>query len=280
MGSGIWSTKPARTGSSTKLHSSSTTLEWKPGNSKSGCLAWISINQQARFAVKTAMTGSCVQNKSRSQTFHSLKSKSMSQTMWSYFRVNIEHGSGCRQQVAVFFFRRLFFEMHRAVQPVNLGIGFLNLQILFNIIKVIQQLVLPWNNLTFTCKSLKYRILKVLQLCPKPVSVRVSSLSCTNSPPARNQILDASGISRNLLRSWCRYYQRFRNEGELYAPKMLWFMIKNVNELPALERIEQLQSYSQAAVLIITFFCLGVLIRKWIRRDEGTSRLLFFLIFF
>lgn len=57
-------------------------------------------------------------------------------------------------------------------------------------------------------------------------------------------------------------------------------MIKNVNELPALERIEQLQSYSQAAVLIITFFCLGVLIRKWIRRDEGTSRLLLFLIFF
>jgi len=46
------------------------------------------------------------------------------------------------------------------------------------------------------------------------------------------------------------------------------------------ERIDQLQSYSQAAGLVITFFCIGILIWKWIRRDEGTSKLLIFLIFF
>ena len=47
-----------------------------------------------------------------------------------------------------------------------------------------------------------------------------------------------------------------------------------------LERIDQIQSYSEVAGLAITFLCIAVLIWKWLRKDEGTSRLLLFLIFF
>jgi len=46
-----------------------------------------------------------------------------------------------------------------------------------------------------------------------------------------------------------------------------------------IERLNQIQPYSQAAGLVIIFLCIGVLKWKWLRKDEGTYRFLLFLIF-
>jgi transposase-like protein len=60
------------------------------------------------------------------------------------------------------------------------------------------------------------------------------------------QILDAAGISRNLLRRWNRYYQRFRNRRRIVGPKLFCFMKKNVNELAALKRkMAELEQHNQ-----------------------------------
>ena len=60
------------------------------------------------------------------------------------------------------------------------------------------------------------------------------------------EILDAAGISRNLLRRWNRYYLRFRNRKRIGGPKMFCFMKKNVNELAALKRrLADLEQHNQ-----------------------------------
>jgi tryptophanyl-tRNA synthetase len=51
-----------------------------------------------------------------------------------------------------------------------------------------------------------------------------------------NQILDTVGISRKLLRSWNRYYQRYRNKNLIFGRIKPCVMKKTTNELAALKR--------------------------------------------
>ena len=101
-----------------------------------------------------------------------------------------------------------------------------------------QQKELPWNSLALICNCMDYSILCEVAKKSKTGLVKRQIIELYRTGMCtEQQILDAARISRNLLRRWNRYYQRFRNWKFIVGANKYGGMKQaNTNELALLKR--------------------------------------------